>query len=408
MVLVLLPVFAFGGEVSVRLASGVKMDDAGRALREALDRLETGSGLPSAWTSVRLTRGESHQLANNTFLVLSEDANNRPQLLFVDGSELHRETLREGEEVRLGRLQVIMTLAIHNGAQADLLVRAEPVVEDDVEGEKRTSPTEITGLVNERELRIKSPDRAALDFSATFLRQLNYGKSPAEAERLAHGELVAPKAAAAGAYTDATNVLEGRAEKFQPLAARVTLRLVRGESSAIRELCTSWQYRNTGRGNSDPPVSLRGGGRGADISVGARGDRFQYRLRALEAQGSVKVENETLVRVPLGGHSSLNLNGPRGYMEAWVHATPRGQEHVELLIDHLSGDWNFLGSMSTRVRMRDGQTTALAQNTYQRSSSSSSGPPIISGIPYIGPAFGNERRVVESSTYALLATMELE
>lgn len=407
-VLIVLPAVSVAGEVTVRLAYGVEMDDAGRGLREAINRFEERGPLPAEWTAVEVARGESAKLDAHTFLVLSQAPSGAPQLMFIDGSDLHREVLREGEELQLGRLHVIPTELSSDRTRAKLLVRADaPKTAKAI----AKSDTKITGHPGRRELTVSSDNDAVLSFANDYLRHLNDGLAASEAERMAiagfrqpPGGLEAPR----GRYVDPTNVMEGRDADFQPLAARVTLRVVRGESTAVRELCSSWEYNNTGRGNSDPPVRVSGGGSGADVSVGGRGDRFRYRLRALEAEGRVNVENETLVRVPLGGSTQFSLGGPRGFMEAWIHAQPRGRNQTELLIDHLEGDWGFLGSISTRVRFRDGQTLPLAQNSYSRSSSSSSGPPIVSGLPYVGPFFGNERSVVESGSYALIATMELE
>jgi hypothetical protein len=104
----------------------------------------------------------------------------------------------------------------------------------------------------------------------------------------------------------------------------------------------------------------------------------------------------------------LRISGPGGQASAYVHVRRAGRSAVELAFDHFSGDWSFVGSANSRLRVSDGRTVLVAKNTYSRTESHRSGPPIISGIPYIGPMLGSESSSREESCYALYATVVLE
>ena len=57
---------------------------------------------------------------------------------------------------------------------------------------------------------------------------------------------------------------------------------------------------------------------------------------------------------------------------------------------------------------QNGQTLQVAKNSSSRTTSSSSGTPIIKDIPYIGPGFGNSQSSSESESYAVFVTVELD
>jgi hypothetical protein len=91
-----------------------------------------------------------------------------------------------------------------------------------------------------------------------------------------------------------------------------------------------------------------------------------------------------------------------------VRARAVGRNQVEVSIDQQGGDWSFLGAVATTLRFRPGQTLTVAQSTTSRTSSSSSGTPILSQIPYAGPAFGSSSSSSQNSSYALYATVDVE
>ncbi len=78
------------------------------------------------------------------------------------------------------------------------------------------------------------------------------------------------------------------------------------------------------------------------------------------------------------------------------------------MVDSQSGDWSSLGSVSTRVRVRDGATVPLARSATSITRESRSGPPIVGDIPFAGPLIGSSSRSSHQSDYALFATVVVE
>ena len=109
----------------------------------------------------------------------------------------------------------------------------------------------------------------------------------------------------------------------------------------------------------------------------------------------------------MGGRTRFELQGPGGMVYAYLAARRAGKGAL-LSISNTSGDWSFVGGLSTTVRLNNGQTVTLARNTFSRTQTQTSSVPIVSGVPYAGALFGNERTVRENSSYALIATMEFQ
>jgi hypothetical protein len=215
-----------------------------------------------------------------------------------------------------------------------------------------------------------------------------------------------------GLYSDPVNMrLPAEFESAGFHTAIVTLNLVRGSSDALRELSTSGSYDSAGRASPNPRVRARTEGSGATtVRVGERGDRFQGQLRALERSGSVRVESSTFLRVPLDGEgaSSFAFGDHNSGQSGVLRARRLGSDMVELIVDSRSGDWSSLGSVSTRVRVRDGSTVPLARSATTITRESRSGPPLIGDIPYAGPLIGSSSRSSHQSDYALFATVVME
>ena len=410
---------------TVYLAQGVPLDDAGHALRRAVTAQEaaSASGIPQTWTSVSLAPGEQVAFGPSRFLLLMSDSPpGAVRLLWVDDNGPRDAVLAPGDEADFGEVRVLAASAPRSRLPARLMLRASqpaPLLLDRAPG--APSAVRIEGDTNPHRLDIETEDPRLMAFALEFLRGLNAALSPEEAARLAReaeppaaGRIVATRPGGAsspgypgrGPYTDSTNMFDG--PEGMPTAALVTLTLVRAEDWALRELSGSVAYDSAGRAPESPRVGASGARGGGDVRVGSPGDRWRGRLRALEASGDCNVEGETFVRVPLGGSSFFSFIGPTGGVDGAVSARLAGRRQADLLIDQRSGDWSFLGAVSTRARVTDGGTVTLARSSSSRASSSRSGPPLVGGVPFIGPMIGETRETRQSSSYALFATVTME
>lgn len=412
----LLTMSGFAERVRMELARGTSPDAAGQALRRAVTAYEAALAqpLPADWTRVSLRANGSANFGQGAILVLRTGGSVAPGLLFVDSAGPHNGTLSVGERQRLGSLEVIVLSAPRSGAGAELLVRSAGGVAPLLASDTSIPPgstTAITVFDSPREVVVETPSPQIAAFSKEFLRQLNNGLSAEEAARRAREASPPARLAVSDPlrtdYTDPRNFFDAD-DPDLPSAAAVTLHLVRGDSAALRELESSLSYDSAGRVPEEPRVRGGSGPRGGTVEVGSPGDRFRGRMRLYEASGKLQVESETLLRVPLGGRSLMTIMGPGGQMSAWMEARPRGRNAVDLAMDQEQGDWSFLGSVSTQVRVRDGQTITLAKNTYRRETSQRGNVPILGDIPWVGPIFTNERSTSESYSYALYATVEIQ
>lgn len=405
-------------DARVRLDSAVDMDAAGRGLRQAVTAYEQAleSGLPMSYTRLTLERGETLRLGGNTFIVLLDGGDDRgaPVLLVTDDGPIRVDTVA-AREVEAGPVKLIFLMGSRKGSFADFLVRGArdeaPMLANATNPDSKVL---ITGDPATRTMRIAAGDEQIVDFARQYLAEVNKGRSAEEAARVARMAvppsrelLTRPTRGAAGGYTDPKNFFSPSTDDL-PYAAAVTLQLVRGDSSSINELASSWAYDSSRPANPNPPVRVEGGGQGLDVDYGRPGDRFNAKLRAMEASGRVNVDSETFVRVPIGGYSDFSLQGGASMMSARMEARRAGRSAVMLEIDNRTGDWGFLGAVATRVRMRDGQTITLAKNSYSRTTEQSSGVPLARDIPFVGPVFGQERRTSDRSSFALFATLSLE
>lgn len=405
--------------VRVELSPRADMDAAGTALRRALNAFEANpSALSASWTPVSIEPGVPVELAPGMFLLLPNPVPVPPtiSLLLPDGS-MTSATLATGTEAALGEVRVLPT-SMTRGSRIEAMVRgtdAAPLLSD--EASARNSATTIRGTESgaRRFFEIEAPDTRTAIFAQRFLESVNRGATPEEAARdarVAASALWRGAAAAADPprgreYRDPVN-MRLAPDADAPLSAYVTLTMVRGDTATIRELSNSWTYNNQDPWNTSPRVGAESGDGGTRVDIGGPGDAFQARIRTLEAQRRLSVDSQASLLVPLNDWSNIRIQGARGYLDARIGARPRGREHVELLIDQTGGEWGFLGSVASRVRVRDGGTVPIASNTSTRSVSSSSGPPLLGSIPYIGPALGNSRQTEESFSFALFATAALQ
>ncbi len=403
-------------DAMLRLEEGVDLDYAGKSLREAVTGFESAraAALPQSWERVTLTSDGSLRLGRDVHMVLLPAARGETRLMVVDENGPAEEPIELAREAIVGPLRVILVTVSSSGRTAELLIRdaaPAPLLVPANEGAK--SPTKITGIDRPRKLMVSSTDEKVLDFAEKFVAELNAGKAAEESARIAreYVPVSSPLAAAAGVpaardYTDPKNIAwPADADIF---AAGVTLRLVRGEAEALRNLSSSWSYNSDGNLNSTPRVRAKSGEDGTDVKVGGPGDAFEYQLHMLEKEGRISVDSETFVNVPLGGETLFEMMGPRDALSAVVGARRQGARGVMLMLDNQSGDWGFLGSINTRVRVNDGQTVTLAKNVFTRTESQSSNVPILGDVPFVGPAFRNESTRKQDSSYALFATVALQ
>ncbi|MEQ8822435.1 MAG: hypothetical protein RLY93_19545 [Sumerlaeia bacterium] len=421
-----LPLWA--AEATVKLSPSLEIEMAGRTLRSTLNAWKDAgaSALPVEWEPVALRQGQNLQLATGAFLVMLEGTAEQARVLAVDADGGDTVELKLGEEASAGPLRMIYTGAPSAvRPYGEFLIRAKEEPKRFADNKKRPGETtRIVPLPEEHGFTISGSDPDAVAFAENFLWQLNAGKSAQDAAEAAWAEFPPKRAASlartAGApqapahrepslYRDPVNAFgtEGLPDDL-PFAAKVTLTLVRGEEQALKELSSAVAYDSAGRATDRPRVRASGGGEGAEVEIGEPGDRFRGKLRALEANKQVEINGETFVHVPLGGEASFRFNGPNGGVDGILFAKRSGAESVVLEVDQEGGDWSFLGAVRTQARLRQGQTIQLAKNTSTRTERQESQAPILGGIPYVGPLFGNERTTTDNRSYVLFATMEFD
>ena len=411
-------------QVSVRSASD--LDRIGPQLRQAINAYEAAQAAPSlpvSWTQVEIAPGQALDLGDGHLLMMQAQGWSEPELVLLTPGETHRARLagRTGP-VELGPLEVTPVEAGYAGGGRSVLLRAkdgagerEPLRKLLAERAVATN-VRIEGYESPPRFAITARDERTLAFARRFVEEMRAGRTAEQAaERAweAHPPSApavramrgyqSPQRAGTPPYPGAPGYY---AEDDFPHAAQVTLHLVRAESSALNQLLSEISYDSAGNRPENPRVQGRTGGRGADVQIGSPGDRFEARLRALERTGRLRVESESLAYVPLGGWTTMTMAGPSEALSARLGARQQGQ-HIYLDVDQRSRGWEALGSVSTVVRLRDGQTLPLARNTYQRREEATSGPPIFSGVPYLGPLFGASQRSSLMSEYALFATVHL-
>ncbi|MDK2970770.1 MAG: Bacterial type and secretion system protein [Candidatus Sumerlaeota bacterium] len=410
---------SFAAEATVPLASGIAMDQAGADLRRALTAWEYASAHlpPQKWAVATLRENQSTTVCTDVFLLLQEADATGARLMVVEPAGPMQATFLPGDERRMGPLfAILLPRSVSRGGAEFLVKAAEPAPVLMEGGGAATSPSRIQGFDSPPALRVESTDGRAVSFAEAFLYHYNSGESAENAARLAW-EAVPPRSRLDTGTADLALPtrpepirIDGYAvQEAEPAsAALVTLRLVRGEAAALRSLSGSMAYDSAGTSPNDPRWRATTGAGGGTVSVGSPGDRFRGTLNAMERSGELNVENESFIRVQLGGRSSFRFDGPNGGVNGYVRARAVGRNQVEVTIDQEGGDWSFLGAVATTLRFRPGQTLTVAQSTTSRTSSSSSGTPILSQIPYAGPAFGSSSSSRQSSNYALYATVDVE
>ncbi len=412
-------------QVQVSLRSAADLDRIGPKLREAISAYEAARAAPSlpvSWTQVDISPGQALDLGDGHLLVLQAEGGQHNLLLLTPG-ETHRARLGGAGAIALGPLEVTRVGQGRYGGGETVLLRAR-----DGAGvrspagpklmSRRAVPTQvrIDGYESPPRLLITAPDMQTRGFARRFVEEMRAGRSAEAAAERAWEEFPpqAPPVRTLPAYQTPHRGLTPQypgaplyyQEEDFPHAAQVTLHLVRAEASSLNALLSELSYDSAGARPENPRVQGSTGNHGADVRIGSPGDRFEARLRALERTGRLRVESESLVYVPLGGWATMTMAGPAEGLSARLGARRQGQ-HIYLDVDQRSRGWEALGSVSPRVRLRDGQTLPLARNTYHRREEHTSGPPILGGVPYLGPLFGSSQRSTLLTEYALFATVVL-
>lgn len=411
---------AVAGPIAVSIPRRVDFDAAGASLRRALNAYEDAraSALPQAWTRVQLVRGATATLTPRLLLRLDSVDERAIRLMVVGDEGPLAGELSLGNELTLDPLRFLLLGTQPQSGVADvMMIAAVPATVLSDNAERGASPIAITGEAAARRVMVSGGDAEAMAFAREFLNAVVAGNDAETAARRARDQhpprsrafaLVAEPIATAGALVEGPYDVAAVAEAS--FAAGVTLTLVRGESSALRQLSTGWAYDSEGRSPESPRVGARSNrDGGATVTYGSPGDAFRARLDALESSGSVRVESSTYLYVPLdGGEAGFRISGTNAGASGYVSARPAGPDSVVLDIDTSNADRSSLGSISTRVRVRNGCTVRLGGSSTTITSSSSSNAPVIGSVPYIGPLSGRTQSSSYASDYALFATVQLQ
>jgi hypothetical protein len=410
-VLVALASMAFAEAITEQVPEAISQDVAGATLRRAFNRFEQAEaeGLPQSWTIVALDQGALFDVGGDHRLLLLKTNRSSATILCLTGSRSETVTLTPGPSEPVGELT--LTLIDAGFSEARLAVRAaelSPAFRDE-------PPARLTRVrieaVGPQSLTVTSDTTQHLLFAGQFLKQWRGGLVPEEALRDAwtnhppqRPSLLAARPAA-DRYTDRANILDPEDDSMGDVLVTLTSALV--ASSAMNQIMTSLEYRSDGYDNPNPPVSARGGDDGLDVTYGRPGDRFQATLHALEREGKIKSRSEAAVRIPMNGYGTFNYSSGSGYATGEVQARYRGKR-IALDFDFDSGDGANQGGQSSRIMLRDGQTALVSRFQSSREESFQSGPPLVTGIPWLGPFFGNSRNSSDKYDWALFATVDVD
>lgn len=409
----LAPAFLQAADFSleVPLRSGQDLDVVGKTVRRAITAHElAGSDSPPAkWTRVSLEQGESAQLGGNVFLHRRPAQDLEEAVVMVIGDDGPMQTsLMPGDERTVGPVRLIRLPGTTNGREIEFLVRSAgmpPVLADPPTDHE--SAVIVTGLNNPRRIVINGPNRNRVRFGAAVAEGLAEGAEAEEAARAAWEKF--PPDARSLSRANSLLLPSGDTEAGdRPHTAAVTLQLIRAEVEALKGLSSSFGGNPFAGTSNDLHVSARTGAEGGSITFTDTSGAYRASLEALESKGEAHVSSETFVRVPIGGGASFSFRGPNGMVRGYLRAEPRGPHHVLLSIDDEAGDWSFLGSVSTTLVFRDGQTIMVTQNRDSRGERLRSGPPVLADVPYAGDLFGARIDKDRRTSMALLATVELE
>jgi hypothetical protein len=388
---------------TIRVPSAVPMDKAGQTLRRAFNGYERALivGLPQAWSQVSLPQGAVVEIDADHRLLLAKATAREAEVLHLHGAESTTLKLVPGATLEAGELSLVLTST--NSTSVRLMVRATrltPAFQDArPAGGSRVAIDNFSGSV----LTIGSVDARDLRFAERFLKDWFGGLS--EADALATAWKAYPPAriysapVAAEPYVDPTNIIPSEAEG--PGDVTVTLTSILADSAAFGSLQTAIAYRSDGADRGGVRAGMSGAG--VQAGYGQAGDRFRAALSALEQSGSVRERNETILRIPLYGEGSFSIQGGGIASSGIVGARVQG---ARITLDFsLRGSGNVTRSS---VSLRPGQTVLVTRHQSSRTETHSSGPPLVGGIPFVGPALGNSSRSSGQSEWALYATVERE
>lgn len=390
----------------VPLSANLELDQTGKDLRRALNAWETETPPKTdRWQTLQLRTGESQAFDQFHHLLLMRTDSVSAQIMIISQADPQTLTLEAGEQVTAGPFDVLLSNT--RGQEATLLVRWN---QDTPKQKRQSEEVQIAGYENPNRLEITTTQLSALGFAERYLQSRNSGAVHETAYAAAISNKQAPQPSGSPRPLTAQEIFDQYADSGEaplPAQALVTFRVIRGSNSAFQSLSGAATYQSNGNTEGDGPVRARTGGNGGKITVGQPGDRFTYELRALEKKGSIKVESESFIRAIVGESARYNFRGPGGEASGSLYTRPVGRG-VELSFRQTNADQSGLGIANTRLIFQNGQTLQVAKNTSSRTTSSSSGTPILKDVPFIGPGFGNSQSSSEEEAYALYVTVELE
>lgn len=388
--------------ITLRVPPSVGVDAAGMTLRQALNAYERAEseGLPQAWTLVVARKGELLDLGGDNRLLLTQTTSASAEILHLKGAESSTLVLPVGATTSSGDLTLVLAAVGRSDARLTARARDLSPAFSDVrpDGGSRVRVENPSGPT----LRIESPESRDLRFSERFLREWFAGVPKDDALRsawTAHPPQRTARtvATATPSYVDPTNMFSPEDDGLGDVT--VSLSAVMADASAIGVLNSSISYRSDGA-RGDGAVGGRMDGDGVDVRYGRPGDRFRATLSALEREGRVRSLSEATVRVPLGGEGSFNFDGANGPTDGYVSARGQGKR---IILDFSFGAG--AGQSNSRVAVQDGQTVLVTRYRSSRTETSSSGPPLVTGIPYVGPLIGNSSKASRETEWALYATV---
>lgn len=401
-----------------------EMDATAKDLRRALNAWGNASDGPTEdWSPLEIPTTGRVELGGGLMLVVVETKReqtdtgtvNLVRLMLVSGEDSATGVLREGETLTLSPLQIQgVRIASATRTNSTLLIkRIEPVAQ--LMDAKPLGPTSarIQGDIEVLRLSVASDDEREMQFVQRFMDEMKKGNSAKKSAKAAFSAVPplarrsAPEPIDGGRFAPKSATMESGSYGGLPGSIMVTVSSVTGEEHAIRELASEIAYRSDGR-KGNPSVSASSDAGGTDVTVGNRRDQFSGKLHALEAAHRVNVSNTSMSLVELGGSTRMAIQGNGVTYDIVLNASASGRSAVLLDIDLFERNAGSGSNRKQRVRVSDGATVQLASFTSTRSSSSSSGVPLLRDIPLVGGAFENSQSSSSNFTNAIFATVEFQ
>lgn len=271
-----------------------------------------------------------------------------------------------------------------------------------------------------------SRESLALAFISEYIENRRQGMDPDTALRVARRRQPAPAPTPAPGATTAAPARAAAAtatagERATPAPRRTERPTIGSEipRSVLLTFGVQGGSRVSGGATSGNlrVESFGGGGRGGRTQVGGsaggaggqvhinKPGKYQYSFGASEGETITTTTNDTFLLVPMNGEASGSLVDSAGrYVEVTAAASPAGRSQVRVEMDFRTGGQSW----TTTVLVRDGQTLTVGGSSGSTTTSSRSGVPILSDVPYAGGAVGNrsQTRSTGSSAFTVSARFQ--